>query len=196
MHVHDAGTMPSTGEVRGSNRARHRRRRRRAHQHAGRRLRDRQPGQGRSGTGHPVSQRRSGVSRDRGSRAIGSRGLAEHATCPKRPNPPSRLDGDADMPNNTPTDLTPADGGVCAAAGFSAAGTSVGLKSPGKLDVALVAAERSVPSAARVHHQQGGRCAGARVTRGTSRPVWRAPWSSTPATRTPAPAPRARQRRC
>jgi glutamate N-acetyltransferase/amino-acid N-acetyltransferase len=54
-----------------------------------------------------------------------------------------------DMPSITPgVDPTPVEGGVCAARGFTASGVSAGLKANGKLDVALVAAERSVPVAA------------------------------------------------
>ena len=64
VHVHDAGYMPSTAEVRGHQPRVDRRRRRRADEHARRRVRDRQPRQGRRRSGRAVPQRRSWVSRD------------------------------------------------------------------------------------------------------------------------------------
>jgi len=52
--------------------------------------------------------------------------------------------------SDTPTypDLRPVPGGVTAARGFFAAGVSAGVKKNGKPDVAVVAADHTVPAAA------------------------------------------------
>ena len=68
VFVRDLGTMPSTAEVRGTNRAALGVAVDERSGTLGRGVRDRQPGQGRGGTGDPVPQRGSGVSGDRGSR--------------------------------------------------------------------------------------------------------------------------------
>ena len=147
VHVHDAGLMPSTAEVRGTNRA-----------SIGVHVDDRPPhtrgrvcaidnlGKGSAGQGSPVPQRGPRLSRDRGSR-------------------PRRLRWCEQMGElATPTQRSRrAEGGVVAAAGFTAAGVHCGLKPEGRRDLALVSADEPVSRGRGVHDEPGRRGSGRRV---------------------------------
>ncbi len=81
-----------------------------------------------------------------------------------------------------------ADGGVVAPLGFLASGVSAGLKSEGKRDLALIAAEATVPAAAVFTTNKVAAAPGRSSRAVTSPGVLLAPSSSTLATPTRAPA--------
>ena len=97
------------------------------------------------------------------------------------------------MIRKTRSMATPIDGGITAPLGFRAAGLACGIKSSGKPDLAIVAADRAVPAAA-IFTTNQAKAAPVLVSQehlAWSDGHWRRSSSPTAAAPTPAPARRA-----